>query len=299
MPVPAPNVDHAELDTEPVPLHEAYASCEAIVRANAENFPVASRFLTPERRLALCAVYAFARTADDVADAPAPTAERLAALDRIEESLLRALDGAPRGPVPTALADTVDRFTLPVEPLLDLLAAFRDDARDATYDTWDDLLRYCRGSANTIGRLVLALHDVSDPDAIRASDALCTALQLTNMWQDLGRDLERGRLFVPLEDLRRFGLDRETLTRPAQRTHLTRLLLHECAGTDELFEHGRPVTRYVPAPLAVQLRATIIGGRAVLRAVAQRGWRVLKNRPTLSGWTRAGVLARALLGFDR
>lgn len=299
MSVPAPIADQAELDTEPVPLHEAYAYCEAIVRANEENFPVASRFLAAERRLALYAVYAFARTADDVADADAPTEERLTALDRIERALLQALEGNPRGPVPTALADAVDRFTLPAEPLLDLLAAFRDDARDATYDTWDDLLRYCRGSANTIGRIMLALHDVDDLDAVRASDALCTALQLTNMWQDLGRDLERGRLFVPLEDLRRFGLDRESMTRPAQRTHLTRLILHECAGTDELYEHGRPVTRYVPVPLAIQLRATIIGGRAVLRAVAQRGWRVLKNRPTLSGWTRARVLAQALLGFDR
>ncbi len=299
MSVPTPIADHAELDTEPVPLHDAYAYCEAIVRANEENFPVASRFLAPERRLALYAVYAFARTADDVADADAPTAERLAALDRIEGALLQALEGNPRGPVPTALADAVDRFTLPAEPFLDILAAFRDDARNATYATWDDLLRYCRGSANTIGRIMLALHDVDDLDAVRASDALCTALQLTNMWQDLGRDLERGRLFVPLEDLRRFGLDRESMTRPAQRTHLTRLLLHECAGTDELYEHGRPVTRFVPAPLAIQLRATVIGGRAILRTVAQRGWRVIKNRPTLSGWMRARVLAKALLGFDR
>lgn len=299
MSVPAPIVDRAELDTEPVPLHVAYAYCESIARANRENFPVASRFLAAERRLALHAVYAFARTADDVADADAPTEDRLAALDRIEEALLQALEGNPRGPVPTALADAVDRFTLPAEPFLDLLAAFRDDARNATYATWDDLLRYCRGSANTIGRVMLALHEVDDPDAIRASDALCTALQLTNMWQDLGRDLERGRLFVPLEDLRRFGLDRESMTRPAQRTHLTRLLLHECAGTDDLYERGRPVIGYVPPPLAIQLRATVIGGRAVLRAVAQRGWRVVRNRPTLSGWMRARVLAQALLGYDR
>ena len=296
---PTPIIELTEAEPDTVPLHEAYAYCESLVRAHEENFPVASRFLAPERRLALFAIYALARTADDIADSEAPAADRVAALDRVEASLLEALDGRPRGPILTALADAADRFGLPTEPFLDLLAAFRDDATDATYATWDDLLRYCRGSANTIGRLMLALHDVEDPEADRASDALCTALQLTNMWQDLGRDLERGRLFIPLEDLRRFGLERESIARPAQRAHLTRLLLHECAGTDELFDQGRPVVAYVPAALGVQLRATILGGRAVLRAVSQRGWRVLKERPTLSGWARARVMTMALLGFDR
>lgn len=296
---PTPIISLQEAETEPVPLHEAYAFCETIVRSHEENFPVASRFLTPERRLALHAIYALARTADDVADADAPAPERIAALDKIETTLIEALEGRPQGPILTALADAVDRFGLPAEPFFDLLAAFRDDARNATYATWDDLLRYCRGSANTIGRLMLALHDVEDPDAVRASDALCTALQLTNMWQDLGRDLKRGRVFIPLEDLRRFGLDADSIARPAQRTHLTRLLLHECAGTDELYDQGRPVVAYVPAALAVQLRATVLGGRAVLRAVAQRGWRVLRDRPALSGWTRVRVVAMALMGFDR
>jgi squalene synthase HpnC len=291
-------IEHPDLDGEPVPLHEAYAACETILRAHEENFPVASRFLSPERRLALSAVYAFARTADDVADADAPSEDRLAALDRIESALIAALEGQPRGPLLTALSDAVDRFNLPGEPFFDLLRAFRDDARDATYSVWDDLLGYCRGSANSIGRIVLALHDVDDPEAIRASDALCTALQLTNMWQDLGRDLERGRLFIPLEDLRRFDLDQESLTRPSHRAPLTRLLLHECAGTDELFLLGRPVSRMVPMPLSIQLRATVLGGRAVLRGVAQRGWRVLRQRPRLSAMARTWVLTQALLGID-
>lgn len=298
MATPATRVEHPEFEGEPVPLHEAYAACEAIVRAHGENFPVASRFLAPERRLALSAIYAFARTADDVADADAPSEERVAALDRIEEALLESLEGSPRGPLLTALADAVDRFTLPAEPLLDLLRAFRDDARNTTYEVWDDLLGYCRGSANPIGRLVLALHHVDDPEAVRASDALCTALQLTNMWQDLGRDLERGRLFIPLEDLRRFDLDRESLTAKASRPRLTRLLLHECTGTNELFERGRAVCRLAPWALSIQLRATVLGGRSILRAVAQRGWRVLHDRPTLNGWSRARVLTLALAGFD-
>jgi len=263
-----------------------------------ENFPVASRFLGPGHRHALSAIYAFARQADDVADAAAPTGERLAALNQIEAALLRAVDGTPEGPIFVALADTIDRHRLPVEPLLDLLGAFRQDARNEIFPAWDDLLGYCRGSANPIGRLVLALHKIEDTDTLRASDALCTALQLTNLWQDLARDLERGRLFLPLEDLKHFGLERGDLTRPAHRAALSRLLVHECRATDELYEWGRAVTRSGPFALRIQLRATFAGGRAVLREVERNGWRVLRRRPTLGRTARARILLQALVGID-
>ena len=285
-------------DDEPISLHEAYRVCEEIAQAHYENFPVASRFIPADRRIALAAIYAFARQADDVADAKAPSADRLESLDLIERAFLAAMEGEPRGPVLTALADAVDRHRLPVEPFLDLLGAFRLDARDATFATWDDLLAYCRGSANPIGRLVLALYGIEDPEALRASDAVCTALQLTNFWQDLGPDLARGRFFLPLEDLARYGLQRETLARPASRSNLTRLLMHECHATRDLFARGVPVVRHTPLLLSLHLRATIGGGRAILRAVERLGWRVLEQRPTLTGPARAGVALRALLGFD-
>jgi squalene synthase HpnC len=283
---------------EPVPLPEAYRVCGEIARRHYENFPVATRFLAPERRLALSAIYAFARQADDLADADAPTAGRLAALDAVERALLRATDGAPEGPVLTALADAIDRLRLPVEPFLDLLEAFRMDARNAVFATWDDLLVYCRGSANTIGRLVLATHGIDDPTAVRHSDDVCTALQLTNFWQDLGRDLERGRLFLPAEDLARFGIPAEDLRRPASRAALSRLLEHECRATDDLYRRGRPIVREVPLGLSLQIRATIAGGRMILGAVMQSGWRVLRDRPTLGGAARARAVLTALLGLD-
>lgn len=285
-------------DVEPVPLREAYRVCEEIARTHYENFPVASRLMPAERRMALAAIYAFARQADDVADAAAPCEDRLSALEAIERAFLEALDGAPRGPVLTALADTVERHRLSAEPFLDLLGAFRLDARDATFQTWDDLLAYCRGSANTIGRLVLALYHIEEPEALRASDAVCTALQLTNFWQDLGPDLARGRLFLPLEDIARFHLERENLTRPASRTHLSRLLAHECRATRDLFARGVPVTRHAPLLLSIHLRATIAGGRAILRSVERLGWRVLVQRPVLSGRARVGIAIRALAGLD-
>lgn len=282
----------------PISIHAAYRTCEEIVRRHDENFPVATAFLATGRRLALAAIYAFAREADDLADAEAPSAERLAALGMVEQAFLRALDGEPEGPILTALADTIDRYRLPTEPFLDLLEAFRSDARDATFNTWDDLLDYCSGSANPVGRLVLTVHGVDDPQTIRRSDDVCTALQLTNFWQDLGRDLARGRLFLPLEDLTRFGLTREELTRPEARSSVSRLLEHECRGTEELFERGAPVVRGLPIGLSLQLRATIGGGRAVLRAVIRQGWRVLEERPKVGSLGRAWILAKALLAID-
>jgi hydroxysqualene synthase len=282
---------------QPIPLSLAYQACEAIARRHYENFPVASWFLTPDRRQALAALYAFARIADDIADAERPSADRLAGLDRVESDLVRALDGDPPDPILVALADAIDRHRLPAEPLFDMLEAFRMDARDAVFPTWDDLLVYCRGSANTIGRVVLALYGVEDARAQSESDALCTALQLTNFWQDLGPDLARGRLFVPLEDLDRFGLSREALTDPASAEPVTRLIEHECRATEELFDRGRGIVRRVPFGLALQLRATIAGGSAVLEAVLRRGAAVVHDRPRLGAFSRARIAAAACLGI--
>jgi phytoene synthase len=300
---PPPPLERIEPDapggrpTDPTPLHLAYQACEAIARRHYENFPVASWFLSTDRRQALAALYAFARIADDVADAQRPSAERLERLDQIEADLLLALDGYPPDPILLALADALDRHQLPAEPLFDLLQAFRSDARDATFPTWDDLLVYCRGSANTIGRMVLSLYGVEDAHAQAESDALCTALQLTNFWQDLGVDLARGRLFIPLEDLARFGVTREQLADPARDEAVTRLIEHECRATEELYERGRGIVGRVPFGLAIQLRATIAGGSAVLRAVLRRGQGVIHDRPSLGALSRARIAAAACLGI--
>ncbi len=304
---PPPPLERAEPDAPwgrpPHPMSTtlplAYQACEAIARRHYENFPVASWFLPSDRRQALAALYAFARIADDVADAERPTAERLERLDQIEADLIRALDGDPPDPILLALADALDRHQLPAEPLFDLLEAFRSDARDTVFPTWDDLLAYCRGSANTIGRMVLALYEVEDSTARTESDAICTALQLTNFWQDLGADLARGRLFIPLEDLERFGVGRDQLTDPAHAEAVTRMIEHECRATEELYERGRGIPGRVPFGLAVQLRATIAGGSAVLRAVLRRGQAVIHDRPSLGGLSRARIAVSACLGIVR
>jgi len=297
MPSTLPPPTRAELPADPMPLHLAYQACEAIARANYENFPVASRLLRRDRRQALAAIYSYARLADNIADSERPTADRLRALDEFDRDFLRALDGEPPNPILVALADSIERHALPTEPFLDLIGAFRMDARDATFATWDDLLLYCRGSANSIGRLVLALHEIADEGALRESDDVCTALQLTNFWQDIGRDLERGRLFIPLEDLARFGVPRDELGAPARNDAVTRLIEHECRATEELFERGRGIVRRVPFGLSVQLRATLLGGRTILRAVLRRGQGVIADRPTVGGLARVRIGALALTGF--
>ena len=297
MPSPLPDPAPTPLPADPIPLHLAYQACEAIARTHYENFPVASRLLRRDRRQALAAIYSFARLADNIADSERPTAERIRGLDQFESDFMRALDGEPPNPILVALADSIDRHALPAEPFLDLIEAFRMDARDATFATWDDLLAYCRGSANTVGRLVLALHEIDDAAALRESDDVCTALQLTNFWQDIGRDLARGRLFVPLEDLARFGVPRDEITAPIRRESVTRLIEHECRATEEMFERGRGITRRVPFGLAVQLRATLLGGRAILDAVIRRGQAVLEDRPTVGGLARARIAVLALTGL--
>jgi squalene synthase HpnC len=304
---PAPPIESVEVSPrqdetaarkiDSMPLHLAYQACEAIARRHYENFPVASWFLPVDRRQALAALYAFARIADDVADSARPSAVRLERLDQIEEDLLRAIEGRPPNPIFTALADALDRHQLPAEPLFDLLHAFRSDARDATFATWDDLLDYCRGSANTIGRMVLALYRVDDARAFAESDAVCTALQLTNFWQDLGPDLARGRLFIPLEDMARIGVSREELSDPRRKADATRLIELLCRATDELFERGRGIPGRVPLRLAIQLRATMAGGRAILHAVERRGQDVIRHRPSLGPWSRIKIAAGACLGF--
>lgn len=295
--MPSPRPDPAPLPADPIPLHLAYQACEAIARIHYENFPVAGRLLRRDRRQALAAIYSFARLADNIADSERPTAERLRALDEFEGDFVRALEGEPPNPILVALADSIERHALPTEPFLDLIEAFRMDARDATFATWDDLLAYCRGSANTIGRLVLALHEIDDAAAFRESDDVCTALQLTNFWQDMGRDLARGRLFVPLDDLARFGVPRDEITAATRREAVTRLIESECRATEELFERGRGITRRVPFGLSVQLRATLLGGREILGAVLRRGQGVLDDRPTVGGLARARIAVLALTGF--
>jgi hydroxysqualene synthase len=263
-------------------LSQAYQHCLGLARNHYENFPTASRLLPPQIRPAVAAIYAFARHADDIADEGESSPEiRLKRLDAWESLLERCVSEPLDHPVFLALGDAIRRFELPVEPFHDLLIAFRMDASIHAYASPDELLFYCRHSANPIGRLLLALHGVRHPPAIAASDKLCTALQLANFWQDLSIDLPRGRCYLCQEWLDRAGLDSQLLLQGDVDAQVLQPALDAAiAFTDDLFQQARALPAYLPFRLRLQSIATICGGRAILRRL-RRG-HPLTQRPALS-----------------
>ena len=239
----------------------------------------------------VAAIYAFARTADDFADEPGRESdERLRLLDEWQQKLHRP----PVDDIFIALHDTIERFQLPVTLLEDLLSAFRQDVVTTRYACWADVLDYCRRSANPVGRLVLRLSGYRDDALDRASDAVCTALQLTNFWQDLAIDWPRGRLYVPEEAWRAAGADPVTLDR-RQMTAAWTAAMRACGErTRRLFDEGRPVCDGVDGRLRYELRATWLGGSRILDRLEAVNFNVFASRPAL-GMSDAIVIASKTL----
>jgi phytoene synthase len=267
-------------------LAAAYAECNARARSHYENFPIGSWLLPRRLRDDLAAVYAFARLGDDVADeGDATPAERLDRLAEIDAQLVAcaADPAAARDPVFLALGHTIARHALPVAPFRDLLAAFRRDAAGEThrFATFDDVLAYCRCSANPVGRIVLGLFGHRDAERAARSDDICTALQLTNFWQDLAIDWSRGRLYVP-EEIWRSHQAQPARLDSGQMTPEWLAALRDCsARTRALFVEGRPVCDGVSGRLRYELRATWLGGTRILDRLDRSGFEVFRARPKL------------------
>ena len=296
-----------------MPLADAYAACARLAAAHYENFPVASRLVPARMRLHIAAVYAFARTADDFADEDGYTlAERHALLDDWHERLLAAVGetgpgGATRNPaslhatmgidpdaVFEALGHTISTCSLEVSLFEDLLSAFRQDTTVTRYATWDDVLDYCRRSANPVGRLVLRIAGYRDANLDMSSDALCTALQLTNFWQDLAVDWRRGRLYVPLAERDAAGAVDGDLDAARMTAAWQAALVRAAARTRALFAGGRPVCDAVRGRLGYELRLTWLGAVRVLDRLEASGFDVFRRRPSL-GSADAPALAWQLL----
>jgi hydroxysqualene synthase len=263
-----------------------------------ENFPVASWLCPPALRPAVAAIYWFARTADDLADeGDASPEQRLEDLSAYRSQLERTLTGSPPDPrwasVFRPLGAAVARHQLPAHLLHDLLSAFEQDIVKHEYDNRAQLLDYCRRSANPIGRLLLHLYGVVQPEAQRQSDAICSALQLANFWQDLGADVGRNRLYVPLSDCARHGVDPQTL-RSAQDGPAVRTLMAELVQwTRELMQTGAPLVHAVPGRAGWELRLVIQGGLRILERIEGLQYATLHSRPHLTALDALPMLWRA------
>jgi squalene synthase HpnC len=264
-----------------------------------ENFPVASRLVPAHLRDAVVAIYRFARAADDLADeGDATPAQRRAALQGFDAQLRAIARGEtpPEPPFP-ALASAVRRHHLPLQPFHDLVAAFTQDLFTPRYATYALLLDYCARSANPVGRLLLALYGVDLATHGGASDAICTALQQINFWQDIAIDWRKGRVYLAQEDLARFGVAEAQIGQGLVDDRWRALLAFECARSRALLRSGRPLVRALPWRAGLELAAVIAGGERVLDRVEAVGYDVFRRRPTLrrGDWALVGV--RALHGF--
>ncbi|HLV99231.1 MAG TPA: squalene synthase HpnC [Ktedonobacterales bacterium] len=280
-----------------VSTEQAFADCQRLATTHYENFSVLSWFLPHALRPHFSSVYAFCRHTDDLGDEGAPT-ERLARLDAWEADLRRCFnaDQSPKHPYLIALRETIRRFDLPDTPFLRLIEANRMDQRVSRYPTYADVLRYCEHSANPVGRLVLMLYGYRDEERQRCSDAICTALQLTNFWQDIASDYhERGRIYLPAEDMARFGCDEAALARGEATPAFRALMAFEVERARSLFAEGMPLLGRLPGLPRRAIALFALGGLEVLAAIERRGYDVFAQRPTLSSRRKLWLMARVAL----
>jgi squalene synthase HpnC len=272
-----------------VSVEEAFAYCEARTKAHYENFPV-GLFVPRRRRPYLYALYAFARAADDFADEPMYAGVREKKLDDWQRLLEAAYGGEAEGPIFVALGETVRRLGIPKRLLLDLLSAFRQDVVKTRYQSWEELLDYCRRSADPVGRLVLYVFEQKDEALPPLSDAVSTALQLANHWQDAAIDYGRGRIYIPEEMMRRHGVSEWDFSTGRVSEGWRGLMAELIGRARELFERGKPICERVGRELRFELRLTWLGGMSILDRIEAVGGDVFQRRPK-HGLLDKGALA--------
>src|SRR4051812_25147436 len=263
-------------------LAEARAYCHRLATSHYENFSVATWFLPKHLHDHFYAVYAYCRISDDLGDEVGDPATSLRLLDAWEEELNACYDGHPKHPVFVALAETVKECQIPKKPFADLLVAFRQDQTVPRYNTFEDLLGYCRNSANPVGRLVLYVCGYRDEQLQFLSDYTCVALQLANFWQDVAVDWQKGRVYLPLEDLRRFKVTEQQIAERRFTPEFAELMKYEVARARDLFNLGLPLANRVDKQLGTDIELFTRGGQEILNAIEKQGYDVLKSRPSIS-----------------
>jgi squalene synthase HpnC len=268
-----------------------------MARAGSENFPVASRLLPRAERAHLLAIYGFARLVDELGDVHA--GDRVAALAWLEGELERAYEGRAEHPLLVRLEPTLRACRLRREPFLRLIEANRLDQRVSRYESFEQLLAYCDLSANPVGELVLETFGLATATRVALSDSICTALQLTEHWQDVAEDLARDRIYLPAEDMRRFGCTEEMLRAPSAPTPLRTLLAFEVSRARALLAAGTPLLATLRGRPRIAVAGFIGGGRAALDAIERARWDVLPGAPTATPLSRGLAILRTLAGAWR
>lgn len=301
-PKPATSTKWLDAPLDAWTVESAYAYCERFAREHTESYPVASRFVPPDIRPHLLALYAFARAADDFADEPAYAGRRLEALDRWQNELDRCFHGEARHPIFIALADTIEKRNLPLPPFDDLLSAFRMDLEVRRYASFNSLRGYTKLSAEPVGRLLLALFGYQDPNLVGFADEISTALQLANFWQDVAADAARDHIYIPAEDLHFFGVSELELKAFKPTTNIRSLVRFQVARARTHFEKGRPLLRMVGPDLRLELSLIWLLGMALLDKIEDADFDIFSRRPAVRRRDQALVLARAAkhwaLDFD-
>ena len=280
----------------PPTLAEAREYCRRLARSHYENFSVATWFLPRRLRQHFCNVYAYCRISDDLGDETNDPAASLQLLDEWEQELDACYAGHPRHPVFVALAETVRQFDIPQKPFADLLKAFRQDQTVIRYETFSDLLGYCENSANPVGRLVLYVCGYRDPERQALSDFTCTALQLANFWQDVTVDWQKGRMYLPVEDLQRCGVREQEIAEAHNSPSFCQMMKFEVNRAREWFRQGLPLIKKVDSSLAVDIELFSRGGQEILNAIERQGFAVLGRRPVISKRRKLSLVLRAALG---
>lgn len=283
----------------PPSLDQARAYCHDLATSHYENFIVVGLFTPPGLRPAFEAVYGYCRWADDLGD---ETGDRTASetllawwLDQLDD-LYRDHAPPPRHPVFVALAPVIERYEIPRQPFADLVSAFVQDQHVVRYETREQLVDYCRRSADPVGELVLRLFGAATPENLAMSASICTGLQLANFWQDVSRDLEIGRIYVPQTDMAAHRVTEADFRRPPASIDFRRMMASEVAWTRTLFDHGKPLTTALPGRFGLALRLFHAGGVATLDAIESQFFDVLTRRPRIGKMMRIRLMAQVL--FD-
>jgi squalene synthase HpnC len=277
----------------PPSLAEARAYCARLARTHYENFSVATWFLPRHLRQHFFNVYAYCRISDDLGDEVGDTSASLELLDQWQRELEACYEATPKHPVFVALAETVRQFEIPKHEFSDLLTAFRQDQTVTRFETFNDVLAYCHYSANPVGHVVLYVCGYRDPERQQLSDYTCTALQLANFWQDVSVDYAKDRIYLPLEDLRRFHVVEQDIAQNRNTAAFREMMKFEVERARDWFRQGLPLVARVDRQLAIDLDLFSRGGREILNAIEKQDYAILGNRPAISKPRKLALVARA------